>query len=255
MFEEHYSALLCGYAAASLGWVIASRTMPMLWPTAERAEFKRPWTELGFAMLAAIGVILIGALYSHGIRIRVVGPFRPLAETVNQICIFAPMLLLIPLRRQGWSTAWLSPRKLAQRLGVGVVLAVLAVVVYSLCRKGSLSPAAMLVRIVRYQNLDLLVQVFLEDFSIAVLFVRVTAVMGARWSLVTVAILFAAGHIPTMITQGASPNEFGRLALDVCLGVAVLAVIRRSRDIVWFAPVHFCMDMTQFARVTFGSNS
>ena len=42
----------------------------------------------------------------------------------------------------------------------------------------------------------------------------------------------------------------GWLLRDAGLGMAVLLVLQRSRDVVWFWVVHFCLDMTQFARIT-----
>ncbi len=252
MFEEHYKALVCGYLAALAGWAVIWRLVPKLWPAAEKTEFKRPRVELGFALAAVLGVLLLGALYSHGIRLRGSQPWRPLTESINQMAIFAPMLVLLPLRKQPWSTAWLARRKLLLRVGAGAVLTILAVATYSFCRKDSLPATSMLARIARYENLGIFVQVFIEDFSIAVLFVRMTAALGEKWSLVCVASLFAAAHVPAMMTGGALAAEFVRLAFDACLGVAVLAVVRSSRDIVWFALVHFCLDMTQFPAVTFG---
>ena len=36
------------------------------------------------------------------------------------------------------------------------------------------------------------------------------------------------------------------LLLDGALGAAMFIAIARSRDILWFVPIHFCLDMTQF---------
>jgi hypothetical protein len=106
-------------------------------------------------------------------------------------------------------------------------------------------------RIFRYANLDEAVQVLLEDLVIAVLYVRIAAAMGQARAVVLVAVLFAAGHIPTMLAQGASVTELASLFLDTGLGVAVIMTLQRSRDILWFWVVHFSMDMLQFAAITF----
>ena len=47
-----------------------------------------------------------------------------------------------------------------------------------------------------------MVQVFLEDLTIAILFVRLASAIGSRWATVIVAVLFAAGHIPAIVSQG-----------------------------------------------------
>ncbi|HSJ16415.1 MAG TPA: CPBP family glutamic-type intramembrane protease [Longimicrobiales bacterium] len=130
------------------------------------------------------------------------------------------------------------------------MLASLAVATYSLLRAEADAPGVLLGRIWRYEHVDEMVQVFLEDLTIAILFVRLAAALGSGWATVIVAVLFAAGHIPTMVSQGATWLELGGLLGDVGLGVAVILVLQRSRDVVWFWCIHFCLDMTQFARVS-----
>jgi hypothetical protein len=61
------------------------------------------------------------------------------------------------------------------------------------------------------------------------------------------AYLVAAGHIPAMVSGGASWSEMAWLVRDAGLGAAVILVLQRSRDIVWFWCIHFSLDMTQFA--------
>ncbi len=143
-----------------------------------------------------------------------------------------------------------SRRRLAVRLLLGLVLASLAVSAYSILRAGAVAPWVLWGRIWRYENVDKMVQVLLEDLTIAILFVRLAGAIGRRWTTVIVACLFAAGHIPVMVSHGASWNELGGLLRDAGLGIAVLLVLQRSRDVAWFWCVHFCLDMTQFSRIS-----
>ena len=69
---------------------------------------------------------------------------------------------------------------------------------------------------------------------------------GNKWSILLVAVLFAAGHIPSLVTNGATFIELGSLLIDAFLGVLVLTAVSKSRDVWWFFMVHFAMDMTQF---------
>jgi membrane protease YdiL (CAAX protease family) len=101
-------------------------------------------------------------------------------------------------------------------------------------------------KIYHYQNTSHAVQIFMEDVTIALVFVRLSAWIGRKWSIIIVAILFAGGHIPTMISNGAELLELGTLFIDAFLGVLVLLAISKSKDIWWFFMVHFAMDMTQF---------
>ena len=94
-----------------------------------------------------------------------------------------------------------------------------------------------------------MVQVFLEDLTIAILFVRLARAIDQRWAIVVVACLFAAGHIPAMLSGGATLRILANLLIDASLGVAVISVLMRSRDILWFWFVHYCLDMTQFSSI------
>ena len=249
MFQEHYPPLVIAYLVALGGWLLASRLVPKVWPAGPSEDMAKPWMEFGIALLGAIGVVLIGQLWTRGIRLPEGGALGPVLASINQLLIFAPILLVVIIRRQPWTSAWLPWPHIATRLLIGVVLATLAVTVYSLLRKGADAPWILIGRIWRYQNVDKMVQVFLEDVTIAILFFRLAAAIGTRWATVVVACLFAAGHIPVMISHGATWFEIAGLLRDAGLGVAVILVLQRSRDVIWFWCIHFCLDMTQFAKI------
>lgn len=251
MFTEHYPPLAVAYLVGLGAWLLASRFLSRVWPSeAEKVSFSRPWREFGIALLGALGVLLMGQLWMRGIRLPEKGVLGPVLGAINQALIFAPILLVPVLRRQPWTTAWLPRPRIAIRLLVGLVLASLAVTVYSLLREGAEEPWVLFGRIWRYEHIDEMVQVFLEDLTIAILFVRLASAIGVRWATFAVACLFAAGHIPVMVSQGATWAEVAGLVRDSGIGVAVILVLQRSRDVVWFWCIHLCLDMTQFARVS-----
>jgi hypothetical protein len=86
----------------------------------------------------------------------------------------------------------------------------------------------------------------LEDLAIAVLFVQIAAALHPRWAILLVAALFAGGHLPALFANGASAGEMFGLVRDFGLGVLVIGTLWRGADIIWFWPVHFALDMTQF---------
>ena len=249
MFQEHYPPLVVSYLIALGGWLLASLLLPKVWPPGPAPDITKPWREFGFALLGAIGVLVMGQLWTRGIRLPEQGAFGPVLASINQLLIFGPILLVVILRRQPWTSAWLAWPRILWRLLIGIVLATLALTVYSLLRKGAPAPWVLLGRIWRYEHIDNMVQVFLEDVTIAILFVRLAAAIGKRWATVVVACLFAAGHIPVMISNGVTWMEAAGLLRDAALGVAVILVLQRSRDVVWFWCIHYCLDMTQFAKV------
>jgi hypothetical protein len=250
MFQEHYPPLVIAYLVGLGGWLVASRLLPQVWPKGPAQRFAHPWREFGIAVAGAIGILAMGQLWVRGIRLPEQGAGGPVLGAINQVLIFAPILLVVAVRGQSWTTAWLPRQAIAWRLLVGFALACLAVAAYSRLRAGADAPWVLLGRIWRYEHVDEMVQVFLEDLTIAILFVRLAGALGSRWATVLVAVLFAAGHIPVMVSQGATWLELGGLLRDAGLGVAVILVLQRSRDVVWFWFLHFCLDMTQFARVS-----
>jgi len=90
------------------------------------------------------------------------------------------------------------------------------------------------------------VQVLFEELSIAILFVRLAAALGSRYAMLLVAVLFAAGHIPALTTNGVTVQELLGVLRDAGLGLLVIGTLARSGDVAWFFPVHYALDMTQF---------
>lgn len=252
MIETHYPALVVGYAAAMVGWLLLSWRFRDLWPAARPVEFPHPWRSIGAVMIGGVAVLLVGQAFVRGWLLPEQGPLGPVLGAVNQVVIFAPLLLVPMLRKETAASAWLSMQRLPARLAAGAGLAVLALGMYTLVRDGSDGLPAVLPHAFSYGRLDEAVQVLLEDITIAILFVRIAAAVGPRKATALVALLFAVGHIPALLAGGAAPAELLSLVRDVLLAIALITILRRSRDIVWFWPVHFVMDMSQFRMVIFG---
>jgi hypothetical protein len=242
-------ALFAGYAAAVASWFAIDRLFPGLWRQSRLPTFSHPWREVLAALLAAGGVLLLGQLWLRGVRLPIEGTAGTLTESLNQVLIFSPFFVLLLLRHQPMETALIPMHRLGSRLLVGVLIALMALGVHLVVRRAFGEDVFLFPRILQFRNLDEAVQVLLEDIAIAIFLVRFAAAMGSKTTIACVAALFAAGHIPAMVAQGASSAELAGLARDVLLGVMVLGTILRSRDIVWFWPVHLVMDLTQFSQV------
>ena len=249
MSMSHYSALLIAYSAALLAALGVMRQVPHLWPVRARHAFDQPWREVAWALAATAGVIGIGMLYSHGWLLPATSQRRPLLDVLNQLLIYAPFPLLLVLRHHGPETAWLPKQSILLRIGLGGGLALLALLIYAIARLGPATWPRLVAQVYAPEHVSYFVQVLLEDISIAVLVVRFRAVLGVRWTLLLVAVLFAAGHIPGLLASGAQPTALRHLLGDVGLGVLVLALLQRMQDVWCFWMVHFALDMTQFYTV------
>lgn len=242
----HHAALLLSYAAALLGALVLSRRLPRLWPAEDADRLARPGREVAWALGAGVVVLLIGMLYARGWLLPATSRSLPALDAINQLLIYAPFPLLLVLRRQSTNTAWLPIRGAMVRVAIGLILALLSLVVYAAVRPGLTHWLPLVGHVYQPGHISYLVQVLLEDISIAILFVRVQQALGLNRALLLVAILFAAAHIPGLLARGATLSELAPLAGDVALGVLALSVLHRLRDVWWFWMVHFALDMTQF---------
>jgi hypothetical protein len=204
---------------------------------------------VAWALLGVLGVLTVGQLYTRHLLLPQTGRLAPVIEAVNQLLIFAPILVVPLLRKQGLETLWLPTEQIWARLVVGLVLAALAILAFTLVRADSDSWPQVYQRVYDPRNFGLLVQVGCEDVAIAILAVRFQAAIGRGGTILLVAVLFAAAHAPAMLATGEPTASLARLVLDAGLGVAILAVVQRSADIWWFWCVHFAMDMMQFYAV------
>jgi hypothetical protein len=241
----HTTVLFIAYATVALLWLAASRVLPY-WRAPARPVFAHPWREFGVAVAAAILVVLIGQFYVRGVRLPNRGDWRPLTESINQLVIFLPVLLVPVLRRQSWSTMWIGGENVLQRIGVGVALAMVALSLYVLLEPSAPDPQRVVAQVFSLSSVPIAVQVLLEDLTLALLVVRLGAALSPRWAIVATAALFALGHVPTMIAQGTTPAQLLGLTRDVALAALVLNVAWHSADILWIWPVHTTLDLTQF---------
>ena len=242
---EHPEVLAIAYGTVCLIWLAVSRLLPY-WRAPQRPTFEKPWRDVGFALLAALLVIGLGQLWLRGVRLPNHTAWRPVFESINQIVIFSPMLLLLLWRRQPLASAWLPGHHVVPRLAVGLGLAVFALATFTSLERGAPSFPSALQRVFDPGKSHVAVQVLLEDITIAILMVRLGAALTNKWAVIVAAALFACGHIPTMVSEGASSVQLIGLVRDFGLGVLVIGTAARGADILWFWPVHYALDMTQF---------
>lgn len=242
--SPHYISLLSGYSLTVGLWFLLNHFYPFIWKNKERISFDKPYLEFIYSIIALTTILGIGQLYIRGWLI----PHKDnvLLDAVNQFIIFSPSCILILIRKHSIDTIWLPKSKIVIRLFIGLLFALCSIIIYWLTRKDSKELGFILLNIYHYHNLSHLVQVFMEDITIALIFVRLSAWIGNKWTILIAAILFSAGHIPSMISDGAELIELSSLLIDTLVGVLVLLAVSRSKDILWFFMVHFAMDMTQF---------
>lgn len=238
----HYYGLLGGYAAISaIVWLTHLWARPAFLAPVPGGT-NRPRLELGLLLVAVVGVLAVGQLYT---RHLLLDGRNPLFEALNQILIFSPVLLVLAFRKRPFSSAGLPPARWPAGL-LGIGLALVALGVYLLLRGAPERYGDLVQFVFAPDKAKLAVQVLLEDVAIAALLLSLAAATGPRIAIGIVAALFAAAHIPAMLAAGAGPEQLTSLLGDTVLGVVVLGAVLRTRSVWWLFPVHFVLDMTQF---------
>lgn len=236
-----YISLYLSYSVVSLIVLFAVRK-EIIWKSESNIEYEHPAREFLYVFLAGIGIIGIGQIYMAGIRLP---QDFILLEAINQIFIFSPILLLLFIRHKNLSSAWVVPDRALLKISAGLVLAVIAIFIYSLVGSEK-SFMDILIDTYSPKNFAYLIQVLLEDIVIAALFIRLKKTTSLKTALILVSVIFAAGHGPAMVSKGFPIEEFYSLFLDAGLGLFLCYTLNKTNDILWFWMVHFAMDMMQF---------
>ena len=224
---------------------------PDIWKNQTEHHFEHPWRETLWVLIAALLTIGIGQLYTHQMLLPEGSVTQsPIAGSVNQIIIFSPFFLLLLVRRQPLSTAWLPGNSIVMRLLIGLALALCSIITFLLIRQPQTPLRDVLWNVYNLKNVGYAVQIFFEDVAIAMLFVRLQSAIGEKWFLaivLSVAFLFSASHYPLHLSDGLSFLAATReVIINAVLVSAVIYVVQRSQDILWFWSIHFAMDMMQF---------
>lgn len=241
---EHYIALIPAYGTAAVLWFLISLIFKTLWNDEVITEFKKPWLEFVFAIIAVLMILGIGQLYMRAMLIPNNG--NNYIDALNQFLIFSPTILLILIRNQSTETIWLPQSKILLRIAIGLFIALISLFIYWLIRKNAAGYVSIISNTYNPKNISHLVQVFMEDITIALVFVRLSAWIGRKWAIGIVALLFAAGHIPSLLSSGASTIDISSLFIDIFIAVVILSAVSKSKDIWWFFMVHFALDMSQY---------
>ncbi|WP_271766469.1 CPBP family glutamic-type intramembrane protease [Aquimarina algiphila] len=251
MLNSHYVSLIIAYALAALLWLLTNFFIKSIWNIEKKElNFSKPYLEFIYALIAMIPILGIGQLYINHLLIPNPNNASVIIDTINQFLIFSPTLILIFIRKQSFDTIWLPKSKILLRITIGLCIAICSLFAYWITRKDIGSFGEMLFRIYHSKNLAFLMQVFMEDITIALLFVRLSAWINRKWTIILVAILFACGHIPSFVAGGATLIELSSLLIDTCIGILILTVISKSKDVWWFFMVHYALDMSQFVGST-----
>jgi len=244
-----YSALYAGYAAAALVLWIATGLRPALWPIA--APTGSAPIPLWRSLVIVAAVLALGQLYQAGLMIPEHTSWRDGARLANQILIFLPVFVVVGVSihdgdEAARTRAFIPRSRIAERLVIGCTAAAIATVVYLTVRPDAAGISLIPARFFSWPNAAHAAQILGEDFGLGLILASALRHLSPRTAVIVAACLFAAGHIPAMVTQGAPLAEFPSLVADAGLAAGMMALVLRLRDLWPIWPVHVAMDLMQF---------
>jgi tetratricopeptide (TPR) repeat protein len=240
-----FAPVTLAYLVACAGWMGLGRWRLVSWPRDPFPSCRRPWVELGFAGVAAVGLFLLGLAYRLDYLVPGgEGALWHLSWALNNLIIYSPVFIVVAIRRQGLESIFLSTRELGRKILAGAILAVVSTTVFLVLRGELGTFRAVVGGIVDPDNATNFLPVFLEGVALAFLFVRVRWAMGLWPAVLIPAVLFAAAHIPRQLAGDSSGGTIAAFfVLNTLLPAAILYTVFVSRDIIWMGLVHYVMDI------------
>ena len=201
----------------------------------------RPGIELMLALVAIVCILLVGRLYTAGYLLS--SEYKSATWIINNLIIYSPIFVILLIRKQSLATVWLSPEKWYWKIGIGIVLGFVTVLLFLLLRSELHRLPTVWAKAFSAQGLSNFVAVFLEGVALAFLFVRLKWASNLRLALTLPALLFALAHVPNMLAEG--DPWWHILLMSSATGfisVFVLYTCHRTNDIIWLGMVHYFLD-------------
>lgn len=241
-----YLAVGVGYGASLGGWYGITRAFPSLWVEGAEPRFAKPRSELGWALLAAVGVMLLSTAYTLWMPQSLTGLAREGVFWVALLIIWSPVFLVLALRRQGLETCFMSPRGLPVKLAWGIVASLIGVTAYLLVKRQLAEPGQIL-EAFRGVRLTPLFQGLLQFFGFGFLLARLVAVLGRGWGSVLCGALYGLAKYPLYMTVYGMDFATATAVIAFSALVAGLAIylVTDRKDLLVPALVHTLMDQVQ----------
>jgi hypothetical protein len=243
--SSFFVPVVLAWALVFVGLELGRRWLPRIWPCALASPSKRPWLDVGVALLVAAAILGLGQLWHSGaLDWQWPGRWRHLAFALAQALIWSPLPIALWLRRQTAASAWTGADALLVRLCAGVVLGALAITVFlamrgELSRWGEIATKALTLR-----SLAHALPIYLEGVGLAFLFVRLQWALGSLTAALVPAGLFALAHVPGSLAAGDTTGSIvGFFAFNLLFVAVLLRLLARHRDVVTLGAAHWLMDL------------
>jgi len=233
------------YLTACALWLVYDWRFKLSQSEPQLKESDHPYWDLALTFVAGAGILLLGAAYRAGLLLPTGGTAAGrIGWLVDNCIIYSPIVAVLAIRRQSSRTLFLSLTRLPEKILLGLILGLIAIVVYSGLRGELGEVPGNLASAVDVDKLVYFFPVFLEGVALAFAFVRLRWAVAMGAAIAIPSILFAAAHVPGAIESGRGvPHIAIFFAFNTVLSAAILWTVVRSRDLVWIGLAHYLMDI------------
>ncbi len=239
----HYLGIIAAYGSVAIMAWLAALLYPRLIPAAAQFPVGKRWRQAGLFLLATAASFALAASVRRGLL--PVGT-SVTAKLLVQIITAAPFLAFIAMQR--CRAVIMVPRKnILRSLAIGVVIAVLAIAAFCLStdRWGDLGLVAG--TLVSMEAVTIVLRTLLRCLVVAAFLSVVVGGWSIRVALALAAVAISATQIPALLDEGFTLGWAAMLVIHVALVTGLLSAINVTRNIVWFWPVFFALNVLQFA--------
>jgi len=233
--------LVTAYFAICASWLALNANKRRFWPMPPMPVSARPKADFVLALVAVAGVLGIGQLYHRDLLLA-----RGSAWTyqLNTLLIWAPLFVVLALRRAPLGTVFLNREGWGRKLAVGAATGLLGIFVLCSLQGAPQRTLRVLIEACEPRALKHLLPVLLEGVGVAFLYVRLRWLTNRIVALLGPCLLFAIAHVPRQLADGNGSTDIAlMLLLNTFLTLAILATVVRSRDVLWIGVAHYLMDV------------
>jgi len=218
-----------------------------LWQTEEEEAMDKKHLDLVLAFVAAIGILLIGQVYSAGYLIPKFSDIKLVQAIVwmlNNVLIFSPVFIVLLVRKQSLKSIYISFRQWHWKVLFGLLTAIVGSLLFVGLRGEFDRIPSMINHAFELEAISNFPAVFFEGVAIAFLFVRIKWATNLQLALIIPSLLFAVAHLPEMIADGHTVMHMSIISLvTISISVLVLFTIDKSKDIIWLGIFHYFLDI------------
>lgn len=245
---RYFFAIALAYIGGIGLWFFVTRARPSLWPPTKDIYFQKPKTELAWALLAIVFVLLLTVLDNMRLLLpRQKGWVGQLLFLGVLIIVWLPVIVVLLIRRQGLRTCLFSLEGLGKKTLWGVGAALLGMSIFLIVQGKFYAFPHLASGLWERSKLVVLVQSIMMMAGVGFLLTRIIAAAGKWVGIIIVGALYGLAKYPLYLMQ----YRMGFLHATVMIvfssiiAMIIAYLVYDRQDVLVISIVHFFIDEVQ----------